>query len=507
MARTKKRVTSKSAEIKDFTDEDDLQDSDEMAKSPSGNIIKIQNDEKVPLYFIKSEYTDGLAHWIPMPDGNNVRVPCCAPNEKRDVATEICPICKYVDSLFKKAKAQKNKNSSNATFKRAMQMRRNYEIYFIALKGNRSVVKIDPKTHKKKTQIEFESNKTAGLLRLSKTQYQALRALPVKYDFITTNKDLFNRYIIADKQIRGKDEFASIEFIPAAKPTRKPEDIIIPEDVTLDNQFDIDVNLAKKTLKLYLNSDVDDEEGLDFEDENDDEEEDTVAKRKTGSVSKRHSTGKRSARNRSNDDDVLDSDFEEADDDEIDDEEDLEDQDDFEDESDDEEDFDDEEEINEEDEEDDYEEEGVDEDDEEEDFDDDFLDDVDDDFEDDDFEDNEEEEEPIRPKKRGGRKVSKVKKTEKVEAPVKGKRGRPLVKKTEVEKPSKKSVKTSTKISTKTTASDTPKRGRGRPPKATTEKVSSKKTTAKKSAKSSTVQKPVKKTSARRTRKSEAEDF
>lgn len=452
---------------KDFLNDEDRKETDDLTRD-SSTIIKIQNGEKVPIYLLKSEYQDGYAHWLPTPSGDNVRIPCVGGTEGKGRDPDNCPICRYVNELFSQAK-----NAKGAKAKllkdRAFKMRGSYEIYFIAAKGSVNVVKIDKKTNKKTTQVEFDEA-SAGLLRLTKTQYQALRGLPAKYDFITSNKDLFNRYIIMDKQVRDEDEYATIEFRPSAKITKKP-DVAIPDNINLDELFVPDLKLAKNTLNLMLNDDADDEE-LEFEDE----EGENVARGKSGRNS---SAGTKSKKAHSRDEEEeLDDDFES--DDETDDEDDSE--------SDDEESYDDEEEIDDEEEEDDDEEdveESDDEEEEESDFDDDFLDDVDDDFEDDNFDD--EEEEPIRPKK-GAKKMPK--KTETVEKPA-GKRGRPAKAATPVKE----------KAGTKKTAkvAEAPKRGRGRPPKAASEKAAPAKTTkaapAKTKAKAPVKAAPAKKTS------------
>ncbi len=447
MKNEKTTRTAKATKVKDFTNEDDVKSSDGMTRDGS-HIIKFNKDEKAPIYLLKSQFTDGYAHWVPVPSGDVVRVPCVGGAAGGGRAPDECPICKYVGDLYKQA-SQARGGKSDALRQKASKMRGSYEIYFIAAKGSTNIVKLEG--NKRTTKVEFD-NPQVGVLRLTKAQYTTLRGLPTKFDYITSNKDLFNRYIMVDKQVRNDDDYASIEFIPAKKPTERP-DVEIPEDVDISELFEIDMKLAKSTLALHLSdTDGDDDEGVDYED---DEEDGVDAKKKThGKPSKGHG---KVVEDDDDEDDLEDDtdDAEDFDDDDTDVEDDEEEDDESDDESDDEDDSDDEEEVEDSD------------DDDTESFDDDFLDDVDADF--DDEEEGEEDDAPpalpkkgkktaAAPSRKAAKEPEKPKAKKHTEEPKKPARGRPA-KAVEAEKPAAKRGR-------KPAVAAEPPKKRGRPAKA-----------------------------------------
>lgn len=376
------KKTEKS-KVKDFTNEDDVKESNSMTKDKS-SIIRIKDDEKAPIYLLDSKYSDGFSHWVKVSSGDSVRVPCCGGIEGGGRAPDDCPICKYVTDLYNRASKAKGREAE-ALRKEAGDMRASYEIYFVAAKGSENVVKIEGTKHI--TKVEFDDPQI-GLIRLSKAQYNTFRSIPTKYPYIVGFKDLFNRYIIFDKKVRDEDDWATVEMIPAKKPTPKP-DVEIPEEITIEGLFDVDMKLAKSTLNLHLTDDEDEEE-VDYENDDDEEDEDMArpAKKATAKPTK--------AKKRQQDDDDDDDEYlDEGTSDEFDDEEDDDEEDSDFDEDDEEDVEDDEEDDESDDDEDSSDEDDVEDDDT--DFDDDFLDDVDDDFDDDEFDD--EEEEPAVPAK------------------------------------------------------------------------------------------------------------
>jgi hypothetical protein len=267
------KVKKTSSAVKDFLDEDDVKSSDAMTRDNS-NIIKFQKDEKSPIYFLRSQFIDGFAHWVTLPSGDSVRVPCIGGTEGNGRDPDNCPICKYVDSLYKQATQAKGQNAENLR-EQASKMRGSYEIYFIVAKGSLSVVKIrDDGKHT--TSVDFDDPQV-GIMRLTKAQYNTLRGIPTKYSYISSNKDLFNRYIMVDKQVRGDDGYASIEFIPAEKPTKKP-DVDIPDELDISEYFDADIVEARKVLALHMSDSEEDEEDVDYE--NDDDDEEVIPKKK-----------------------------------------------------------------------------------------------------------------------------------------------------------------------------------------------------------------------------------
>jgi hypothetical protein len=285
-ARPARREKPKS-QLKDFTNEDDVKSSDSLTKDNS-RIIKLQDDEKTPIYLLESHYSDGFAHWVPTASGDTVRVPCAGGVEGNGRAPHECPICAYVNDLYNRAQKSKGKLAEDLKHE-AGRMRGSYEIYFVAAKGAINVVKIEG--NKRKTAVEFDDPQV-GLIRFTKAQYNELRGIPAKYDYIKTNRDIFNRFLIVDKRKRGDDEWASVEFQPAVKPTARP-DVDIPEDIDLDGMFEIDMDRAKSALSLHLSDD--DEESVDFEDDDaEDAKGGKVGARKTNQKSGTAGKGRKS---------------------------------------------------------------------------------------------------------------------------------------------------------------------------------------------------------------------
>ena len=273
-APVKTRKAKKPA-TRDFTDEEDLAESKNLTRD-KGNYLKIQENERAPIYLLDSKYSDGFEHWFPMGDGSTVRIPCAGGAEGEGFAPDECPACKIAQETYNEAKRLASAGKAGAaksTKQKANQIRAKYALYFLAAKGERNVIRLKGKD--KQYKVEFD-NAQVGLLSLTKAQRDNLQACKTKYEYIQSGKDLFNRYIYFDKQKRGEDEYATIEFIPAPKPTPKP-DVEIPEDVEdLDSKFEVDMSELKKTVKAYLAGSVDDDDddsGVEMEDEEESEEE------------------------------------------------------------------------------------------------------------------------------------------------------------------------------------------------------------------------------------------
>ena len=256
------------SKAKDFTNEEDVKES-QLATQTSSNFIKIREGEQAPIYFMDSKFEDGFEHWVNLGD-QITRIPCAGGTEGGGYAADECPLCKIAQDHFNSAKkyASAGKKSAASTEKRlGSAIKGKYAIYFIAAKGERNVVKLQGK--KKKYKTEFD-NAQIGFLALTKAQRDNLHACRSKYEYITSNKDLFNRYIVFDKQKRNEDEWATIEFIPATKPTPKP-DLEVPDELDLDSLFAVDASEIKKLAKAYLAgaTEEDDDSGVEAEDDED----------------------------------------------------------------------------------------------------------------------------------------------------------------------------------------------------------------------------------------------
>lgn len=275
-AKTKAPVKTKKAKksTKDFTDEDDVRASQEATASES-DYIKIKEGERAPIYFMGSEFSDGFEHWVHL-GGNTTRIACAGGVDGNGYAADECPLCKVAQDHYnsskklatagKTAAAKREKDLGN-------DVRAKYAMYFIAAKGERNVVKLQGK--EKKFKIEFD-NAQLGYLAMTKNQRDTFQACKSKFDYITSNSDLFNRYIVMDKQKRGDDAYATIEFTPATKPTARPE-LDIPDTMDLDSLFEVDLPEIKKLAKAYLSGESDDDSddsGVDLEDDDDESSDD-----------------------------------------------------------------------------------------------------------------------------------------------------------------------------------------------------------------------------------------
>jgi len=271
--RPAKKTSTRKSDANDFTDDEVVRESQQATQS-SGNYIRVKEGEKAPIYFLSSKFEQGYEHWIDI-GGSPNRIPCAGGMKGKGYAADDCPLCALAQEHFNSAKKLASAGKSSAAKAEkdlAFKIRAKYAMYFIAAKGERNVVSVKGE---KQFKIEFD-NAQVGLLSLTKANRDAFAACKAKYDYIVQNKDLFNRYIIFDKRKRGEDEFSSVEFIPAKKPSEKP-DVEIPEDVDLDSVFEVDMAQIKKVAKAFRAGDFEEEDdsNVDLEDE-DEEDEDSL---------------------------------------------------------------------------------------------------------------------------------------------------------------------------------------------------------------------------------------
>ena len=266
---------------RDFTREEDIQESQAMSREKTGRTIRIEDGAKVPVYLLDSHYRDGFAHWIQLPNGDYHRVACGGGEKGEGNAPDDCPICAFCVEQFTEAKRlQKSgrKQESKALWDATRKISGSYEIYFIAVQGDINVAKIEG--GKKRLAVEFDKGQQT-LLRLTRKQRDDLKSIVNSNEHLTSLKDLFNRWIIIDKRVRGKDEYASLEFIPAPKPTKKP-DVEIDEDaLEVDDLFKIDQEELKKVLNLLVNGEDEDVELEEAEEEEAVEEEKATIEEET----------------------------------------------------------------------------------------------------------------------------------------------------------------------------------------------------------------------------------
>lgn len=257
---------------KDFTNQNDVAETKKATKD-NGKFIRIE-EGKTPIYLLSSKYEDGFAHWVQLPSGDRVRIPCAGGSEGQGYAPDDCPLCDYMNDQFALARslegggrfqaAKELKNHTN-------RLRAKFEVYFIAAKGELVVDKIVD--GKKKFKVDFEDAQV-GFLAFTKKQWEDLLAIPAQHQHISGTADLLNRYIIFDKRKRGDDEFNTVEFFPAQKPSPKPEVEWDEEELDLSTIFEVDMDQLTKAVAI-LKGDVEEaDEEVDFEDDEEEELED-----------------------------------------------------------------------------------------------------------------------------------------------------------------------------------------------------------------------------------------
>lgn len=255
---------------KDFTNQNDVAETKKATKD-NGKYIRIE-EGKTPIYLLSSKYEDGFAHWIRLPSGDRLRLPCAGGSEGQGYAPDDCPMCDFMNDQFALARSLEGGGRFQAAKelkKQTNELRAKFEVYFIAAKGELVVDSIVD--GKKKFKADFEDAQV-GFLAFTKKQWEDLLAIPAQHQHISGTADLLNRYIIFDKRKRGDDEWNTIEFVPAPKPTPKPEVEWDEEELDLSSIFEVDMDQLIKAVAV-LKGDVEEvDEEIDFEDEEEEEE-------------------------------------------------------------------------------------------------------------------------------------------------------------------------------------------------------------------------------------------
>jgi len=254
--------------MKDISNEEDIRESKHATRS-QGRILRIEQG-RTPVYLLDSKYEDGFAHWVQLPSGDNVRIPCGGGTEGGGYAPDICPICNICKEQYRQARAmeQSRRKESGAKLRNATnRIRGKYEMYFLAAKGELNVLSLEG--GKKRYTVDFEDAQV-GLLSLTKKQRDDLLSVPGKLAYMGGKDGLLNRYIILDKRVRGEDDYNTIEFQPAKKPTPMPEVEWDGDEINLEGLFDVDTEELERTAGIVLGDEVEDSE-VDFEDGEEDE--------------------------------------------------------------------------------------------------------------------------------------------------------------------------------------------------------------------------------------------
>lgn len=242
-------------------------------------------DKKTPWYLLSLSYTEGFGHWVELPNGRKQRVICAGdPETSGGFAPDDCPICDYMLGRYQEAKklrsvgkektADKLKDSTN-------EMRANYEAHFIAVRGVRVLQKT--KEGKKIWTADFdisdeESEVEIGVLSLSHAQYVGLTDMIEDEDkpYIKSGDDLCNRVVWTEKVKQGKRRFKEVRWA-ASKTKSDSPDIEIPEDLTVDEDFEFDEELLNKVYGFITgesSEDFDDDEEVEVDEDSEEEPDD-----------------------------------------------------------------------------------------------------------------------------------------------------------------------------------------------------------------------------------------
>ncbi len=260
--------------MKDFTNEEDVKTSKETTKD-TGRMIKV-DEGKTPIYLLGSHYFDGFAHWVKFPNGDTVRVVCGGGEDGGGYAPDVCPICQINKERWAKARDLDKAGQSSKSKKLKQDTNRqrgSYEMLLLAAKGEMQVVSI--KGGKRRLKVDFDTPQI-GILRLTKTQRDNLWSLPGsgQFEFMDSKKDLLNRYIVFDKAKRDDQDYATIQFLPASKPTPKPKYKLSAEEkeaLNVGDEFDVDEEELERVASVLLGNAVEPSE-VDYEDEEEGED-------------------------------------------------------------------------------------------------------------------------------------------------------------------------------------------------------------------------------------------
>jgi hypothetical protein len=256
---------------KDLTNEEDVQQSLADSEGSRGSSILKIPEGRTPVYILKSDYSDGYAHWVQLPEGPS-RVVCSADEDHKGWDPQNCPLCKATAKLYGLAKQAENKEGKDdPQAKRLRQtanrMRAKYEAHFLAAQGELVKEKVAPGKY---VYAPDFSEAKVGVLSMTRQQYNdftAVRSSPDKFPFMKGPEDLVNRAIVLSKAKRQGSDFATIEFIPAKRPMDPPEVEYEEDDFDLDADFEADPERVAKMAEMLEGVENSDDAGVEFEDD------------------------------------------------------------------------------------------------------------------------------------------------------------------------------------------------------------------------------------------------
>jgi hypothetical protein len=221
---------------KNLANEEDRRGSQEMSEGSGNRKFLKFPDVITPFYFPPLDYADGHVHWVHLPNGNKMRVPCLAGSDAASLSDE-CGICARSIGMYKEAKqtrdnpraSKDDRLQAEALKKEADGLRRRFECQMVAIQGItvtlRGAVKAGKQTYRHEAEFPTEGDQVAkiGIISLSDSQYKTLVGLVSnpEYPFMKEGKDLQNRVIWS---FRGKNESGNqkVFFRPESKTISTP---------------------------------------------------------------------------------------------------------------------------------------------------------------------------------------------------------------------------------------------------------------------------------------------
>ncbi len=273
--------------VKSLGNRDDVKSSREAVSDQSGQAFLKIPEKRTPFYLLDLEYRDGFAHWVELPNGRKTRVVCTGELDKGGFDPDNCPICEHVMNMYKDAKTLRDEDQdakADKLKKRANDMRGKYEAHFIAVKGEREIVR---EGGKKKVVANFDADDSeadveVGILALSHSQFEKLTGLidNDEVPHVKSGEDLGNRIIWSKKEKKagkGKGQtFTEVSWTADTKKTPKPEIEYDSESEELNtaHDFEMDISAIKKVFAQLTGGDADDDEDVDMAEESGDVDDD-----------------------------------------------------------------------------------------------------------------------------------------------------------------------------------------------------------------------------------------
>jgi len=268
--------------MKSLKRKEDVKASKEAAASESGRKFLKIPDMRTPWRLLSLDYEDGYIHWVDV-QGRKINVPCVGGVEGKGFDPDNCPICASTLQLYEDAKALKAEGKvkeSKVLKSDANDMRAKYQALFIAVRGQKVLIKERGKDGKirKAWAADFDassedSDVEVGILALSKSQFSNLIGLigSEETPFIKTGSDLGNRVLWSKKSSKkgrsGGNDYTEVTWTADPRPSETPK-IEIPENVSIEGYFDVDEKVLNKVVSYLTGeetTDIPEDDAVDAE--------------------------------------------------------------------------------------------------------------------------------------------------------------------------------------------------------------------------------------------------